>query len=87
VYIDREKKNLDELNTEYDKLKTRLNNVDGTLNKSNDRLRKEIEKMKEQMEKITLYSIDIARDPSTAIKLICDPILDLLNIKVEDFEE
>ncbi len=39
------------------------------------------------MEKITIYGIDIASDPSTAIKLICDPLLDLLNVKVEDFEE
>lgn len=42
--------------------------------------------MKEQMEKITLYGINVARDPSKAIKLISDPMLELLNIKVEDFE-
>ena len=39
------------------------------------------------MQKLTNYSIDIARDPANALKRICDPILELLNVKVEDFQE
>ena len=37
------------------------------------------------MDKLTRYSIDIARDPASALKKICDPILELLNVKVDDF--
>lgn len=46
-----------------------------------------MDKMKNEMEKINNYSIDIARDPARAIQRISDPILDLLNAKVEDFTD
>jgi hypothetical protein len=39
------------------------------------------------MKKINMYSIDIAKDPAKAIQRICDPIYDLLNVKVEDYEK
>jgi hypothetical protein len=43
--------------------------------------------MREQMRKLQIYTIDIAKDPATAIKMISDPILELLNLKIEGFEE
>ena len=42
--------------------------------------------MKYEMKQVQLYSIDIAKDPVKAIQKICDPILDLINVKVEDYE-
>ena len=44
-------------------------------------------KMKSEMEKINNYSIDISKDPARAIQRISDPVLELLNLKVEDYEE
>ena len=43
--------------------------------------------MKTFMLKMSAYTVDIARDPAKAIKEISDPILDLLNIKVEEFDK
>jgi hypothetical protein len=52
---------------------------------NNNKLRIQIEKMKEEMHKVSLYSINIANDPASAIKKLSDPILDLMNAKVEDY--
>lgn len=43
--------------------------------------------MKKEMDHINNYSIDIAKDPAKAIQRISDPILELLNAKVEHFED
>jgi hypothetical protein len=34
-----------------------------------------------------MYTVNIAKDPAGAIKVISDPILELIKVKVEDFEE
>ncbi len=46
-----------------------------------------MDKMKKEMERINNYSIDVARDPAKAIQSISDPILNLLNAKVEVYTE
>ncbi len=39
------------------------------------------------MARLNNYSIDMANNPAQAIKRISDPILELLNLKVDDFEQ
>jgi hypothetical protein len=34
---------------------------------------------------MTIYNIDVAHDPSKAIKEISDPIMTLLNVKIEAY--
>ncbi len=37
------------------------------------------------MTKISNYSIDMSNNPALAIQKISDPILELMNIKMDDF--
>jgi hypothetical protein len=41
--------------------------------------------MKGEMRKVNNYSIDVAKNPAAAIMKISDPILELLNYKVDDY--
>lgn len=50
-------------------------------------MRKQIDALRHSMNKMQMYSIDIARNPAKAIKAISDPLLELLNAKIEDFQE
>jgi len=47
-------------------------------------LREKIEIMKEDMERVNNYTINMAQNPAKAVQQISDPILSLLNEKVED---
>ena len=50
-------------------------------------MKKQIEKMRIEMQRINSYSIDMSTNPSQAIQKISDPILELLNLKVEECEQ
>ena len=39
------------------------------------------------MTKISNYSIDMSNNPALAIQKISDPILELMNIKMDDFQQ
>ena len=42
--------------------------------------------MRKEILKVNSYSIDMSNNPAQAIQKISDPILELMNLKVEDFE-
>lgn len=42
--------------------------------------------MRQEITRITNYSIDMATNPAMAIQKISDPILEVLNLRVEDYE-
>jgi hypothetical protein len=91
IFYKRAQKDIEDENTRYHELREQLingqeeNATEGT--DENHKLRLQIDRMKKEMEKVALYSIDIANDPSKAIKRISDPILKLLDVKVEDFQD
>ncbi|CDW82160.1 UNKNOWN [Stylonychia lemnae] len=87
IYLDRAKKDLDEEKQKGQGLSKVLMEQDGNMDQTNSRLRDQIGKMKNEMDRIHNYSIDIAKDPAKAIQRISDPILDLLNAKIEGYGE
>ena len=87
IYLDRAKKDLVEEKERTLILMKKLSEIDGKAEETNERMRDQMMKMKSEMEKINNYSIDISKDPARAIQRISDPVLELLNLKVEDYEE
>ena len=67
VYTDRANKDLQEEIERYEWLKEKLAVQEDDTGDSNNRLRLQIEKMKDEMHRVSLYSINIANDPSNAI--------------------
>ena len=84
VYLDRVKRELKDENNTNEVLKLQLKQHDGDLDIANQKLKDQIDKMKDEMRRISGLSINIAKDPANAIMQISDPILDLLNLKVDD---
>lgn len=52
----------------------------------NQALREQIQTMRAEMTRINNYSIDMSNNPAQAIQKISDPILQLLNLKIDDFQ-
>jgi len=51
----------------------------------NQTLRDQIASMRAEMTRINTYSIDMSNNPAQAIQKISDPILQLMNLKIDDF--
>jgi predicted nucleic acid-binding Zn-ribbon protein len=75
IFTIRARKDLKDEDERYERLKNIMQSQDP--DKANEKLRDQIEKMRSAMHKMTIYSIDIAHDPSKAIKQISEPILAL----------
>ena len=52
----------------------------------NQTLRDQIASMRAEMTRINTYSIDMSKNPAQAIQKISDPILQLMNLKIDDFQ-
>eukprot|EP00347_Sterkiella_histriomuscorum_P013604 403364082 len=87
IFISGVKRDFQDEKDRNDKLTKQLIDIDGSQNATNEKLRTQIYKMKEEMDRINNYSIDIARDPASAIQRISDPILDVMNLQIEDYQE
>ncbi len=85
IFIDRAKRTLAEENERNNDLKARLMQ-DETASSTAEKMKRQIEKMRNEMQRINSYSIDMSTNPSQAIQKISDPILELLNLKVEECE-
>jgi hypothetical protein len=87
VYFERAKKDFTAEKEKNELLLKNLQEIEGSTTEQNAKLRLQIEQMKVKMDRINGYSIDIARDPARAIQRISDPILAVLNVKVEEYEQ
>jgi hypothetical protein len=66
IFTIRARKDLKDEDERYERLKNIMQSQDP--DKANEKLREQIEKMRSAMHKMTIYSIDVAHDPSKAIK-------------------
>lgn len=85
IFIERVKRDVAEEEKNYQYLKQKLLELDGSMDNANKELRIQIDKMKAEMIRINNYSIDIARNPAAAIERISNPILELLNTKIDEY--
>lgn len=85
IFIERVRRDVGEEEKNYQYLKQKLLELDGSMDNANKELRIQIDKMKVEMIRINNYSIDISRNPAAAIERISNPILELLNTKIDEY--
>ncbi|TNV83239.1 hypothetical protein FGO68_gene4856 [Halteria grandinella] len=90
IYLQRAKKDFDEETLKNKVLKKQMLDSDGTSSKGTtqaEKLRTQIDKMREEMVRINNYNIDMSSNPAQAIQKISDPILEVLNLRVDNYEQ